>query len=517
MPAESAARRFGGVTRRICVLGEWTLESPAHFGGDDGSAAADMCLVRGEDGLPYVPGASIAGALRSYLCQRVMGAAARTKGASLPPEVEGLFGGQRAQGQMSRLFVFDAHPATRSLGKLRGGSGCAVRDGVRLDDISGLAVDGAKFDTEVIERGVGFAVRMECVVREGDDESLLRSSLACVLDALGKGEVALGARTRRGYGRGLVRQWNVREIDPANREDLCSWLAASPCPPEDSGHSFWEGAKRRVAGARELDDQRGSISFSAVLDLETSLLVRQHLEKYSEKGGKAPDVEQVSSGGTPVVPGTSVAGLLRHRMAFIAGSLWGGDGEAVKEVVSRVFGPLHEEGPGRAGVALHAGDIRVDEGRLDDVEPYPQVRVAIDRFTGGALDHALFTEQPVRPKPTGGKLVLRAELAVGESAPKLEAGLLFLAFKDVLMGRAPVGGEASVGRGAIAGGTVAVEAKGPGWSKGGDGWTCVVTRKGDELVAGPEGLAELQALVQAAQAYPPRPSPDTKEAGRDPE
>ena len=57
------------VVRRLYARGTWKLESVAHFGGDE-IGIADMCLLKDAKGNPFIPGASIAGAARSFLARR---------------------------------------------------------------------------------------------------------------------------------------------------------------------------------------------------------------------------------------------------------------------------------------------------------------------------------------------------------------------------------------------------------------------------------------------------------------
>jgi hypothetical protein len=70
--------------------------------------------------------------------------------------------------------------------------------------------------------------------------------------------------------------------------------------------------------------------------------------------------------------------------------------------------------------------------------------VAIDRFTQGAVDTALFDEQT----EVGGRAVVRLELRDPREG---ELGLVLLVVKDLLDGVVPVGGTSSVGRGVLRG------------------------------------------------------------------
>ena len=88
--------------------------------------------------------------------------------------------------------------------------------------------------------------------------------------------------------------------------------------------------------------------------------------------------------------------------------------------------------------------LLVGEARITGGRTLVQSRVSIDRFTGGALDTALFNEAP----QFGGAVTLSLEL---RNPADHELGLLLLLIKDLWTGDLPIGGEASVGRGRLRG------------------------------------------------------------------
>jgi CRISPR/Cas system CSM-associated protein Csm3 (group 7 of RAMP superfamily) len=76
-----------------------------------------------------------------------------------------------------------------------------------------------------------------------------------------------------------------------------------------------------------------------------------------------------------------------------------------------------------------------------------QNRVAIDRFTGGAYETALFSEQPIFGGPDS-RLTIRLRII---NPKDYEIGLLLLLLKDLWTGDLALGGESSVGRGRLQG------------------------------------------------------------------
>ena len=431
------------VIRRLYARGTWVLESAAHFGGDD-LYTADMCLLRDGDGRPFIPGASVAGAAQDHLARRLYPWALYKKDADHPP----LFGGldpskKKDVGRMmSPLFVADAKCVCFTT---------SVRDGVRIDPVSGVAADKARFDVEVLEPGSEFELRLECLIREGDGEQELRDQLRAVLRAFTDGEVRLGARTGRGSGRGRVGSWEIRDLDMGVPDDVLAWLSNNPwirpAPKDDTGDLP--------------EDMRSYFAIRAKLSLRTSLLIRSASEKPDD-----PDMVHLSSGGKAVVPGTSMAGAIRHRAGVIMRTLGWSDTYA-EWLLAEMFGPVHEgdKKPGR-GVGLWASRVRVEERKVSNVDSYLQERVAINRFTGGSLDQALFDERPVRPvregdEEQGGQVHVLCDLVL-EEPHDAEAGLLLLVLRDMWYGRLPIGGEVGVGRGTLQGVSADLEWRGAG-------------------------------------------------------
>ena len=72
MATKRTQHRF--ITERWVVTGTLLLETPSHFGNGDADALTDMPLLVDEvDHEPFLPGTSIAGALRNYLRERALG------------------------------------------------------------------------------------------------------------------------------------------------------------------------------------------------------------------------------------------------------------------------------------------------------------------------------------------------------------------------------------------------------------------------------------------------------------
>jgi len=223
------------IVERIVVEGDLELLTPAHFGSGDTEGPADMSLLRDAyDGSALLPGASIAGALRNYWRERTRGCDAEAKDSYL-------FGAKRGakeemKGSQSLLIVEDAIGPQPQV---------ELRDGVRIDGRARTAKEGKLFDIEVLRVGTRFPLRLELLIPVGQRERLCQN-LALALQGFELGEIGLGARKRRGFGRCRVQEWRVWRYDLTAPNGLLAWLAEGrgwqdlPVVPVIEGNSLAE-------------------------------------------------------------------------------------------------------------------------------------------------------------------------------------------------------------------------------------------------------------------------------------
>lgn len=395
------------IIKRIYARGQWLLKAPAHFGGDSWGPF-DMALVRDADGNPFIPGSSIAGASRSYLTKRL----------GETNKVSSLFGGGGDNGYMSSIIVRDARLCDDHYKKVT-----ISRDGIVIDSRTGTAMDNKKFIMEAVDAGRKFELEFELILRDGDED--LEDYFYFLLKAFQGGDIRLGARTRRGYGRGEVSAWDVRALSMNRHDHVMAWLKGDP----------WDidFAVVHLPIEDPIYDNRSWFKVRIDLSLKTSLLIRGNVEEPN-----APDVIHVHSNGNPVIPGPSIAGAMRNRALRIVNTLNIAEGK-----MEILFGPMEGEGK-----ELWSSKLIIEEARLKGVKFMAQARVAIDRFTGGALHSALFDEAAVWPEKKGPHLSL--ELSIEEPEDD-EIGLLLLLIKDLYLGDLPIGGGIGIGRGVFIG------------------------------------------------------------------
>jgi CRISPR/Cas system CSM-associated protein Csm3 (group 7 of RAMP superfamily) len=162
----------------------------------------------------------------------------------------------------------------------------------------------------------------------------------------------------------------------------------------------------------------------------------------------------------PILSGTSLAGVMRGQALRIARTV-SNDEELANRFVRNLFGYMPADRTDHDKVK-RASKVTVSETPIVGGTKLVQSRVAIDRFTGGALESALFEEQPV----FGGQVTLKFSI---KDPSEAEVGLLLLVLKDLWTGFIPIGGEASVGRGRLCGRHALICHNGQKWQLQADG------------------------------------------------
>ncbi|HIJ96601.1 MAG TPA: hypothetical protein HPP94_12855 [Desulfuromonadales bacterium] len=415
-------------------------------GGSD--FIADDCFVADANGLPLLPGSSLAGVLRHEFEKRYSGT------------VDSLFGWQiKADGAGSRLSVSCGciHGSSdvpvegrlpfaqlRSDAVLRHSMNSMPRDHVRITD-RGTAADTGKFDEKVVAAGNRFTFEL---MLEGTAED--ETAWENLLNILALPEFRIGGKSRRGFGAFKIISVTTNRFDLRNTEDFKKFCA------------YPVQLSRKITG----DDYTPTPVSSAP---SASLFITP--EAFWMIGGGAGDdkadmnpvnesriVWDINGNGTVAptqfyMPGSSVKGALSHRTAFYHNAARGvfadrgADPESVtgeaNGAVKELFGSCKEGDEGRRGCIL-ISDLFISPTHVQKIVNH----VSIDRFTGGARDGILFSEQPLYK---GNRMKL--ELVVCDSKEiSIEARTaLKKALDDLVSGRLPLGAGAGRGNGFFSG------------------------------------------------------------------
>ena len=362
-----------------------TLLSPLSIGSSN-SESTDRDIVLDSRGKPVIPATAIAGVFRA-LCP--------TK-----KEKEELFGEidkyeydekTRESKKISdfhktELYFYDA--------ELIKNSSKTVRDSVALNQYKS-AKDGAKFDFEIVETGAVFIGYVEA--RNEDAYKKFKNLLP--------DKLYLGTKNTRGYG--CVGVEYQEEI--FKKEDTDRWLDF-----DMFSVLSWKWEK-----PQKTDDSR-TIKLSLKQKQNSGLSIRQ----YSTESDKADSIPLMLRDKTPVIPGTSWAGMFRSHITKLNLAL----------DIENTFGYVKEKTSAKS-------KIRFSESQIKNAVQKQLTRNAIDRFTNGTKDGALFTEVTVYNGTT--ELEISIEKNICENIKSALAAAVF----DLHNGYAAVGGLTSIGRG----------------------------------------------------------------------
>ena len=172
-------------------------------GIDDG--ITDILVLKDKNGKAFIPGTSVAGVLRS-----------RINSIYDDKAEEKLFGSVETEnGNQSMVNISDIVLENAEV---------INRDGIKIDPVTGVSVEGAKYDFEAIDRGAEGTLKIEITVRKNDlvdenmpiisykhndfatDGDIYGEMAATLADILTTG-INVGALTTKGFGR-------IKSIEP---------------------------------------------------------------------------------------------------------------------------------------------------------------------------------------------------------------------------------------------------------------------------------------------------------------
>lgn len=396
---------MNAIVKRNVFLVRTRLSAPLSLAsGEDAWTDAD--ILRDADGQPFVPGSSLAGAVRSYLAKE-----------KDEPCLMGYAAGASA-GAMSSLFISDMTFETETV--------TGVRDGVALDRHK-IAVDGSKYDREILEAGAEGYFYMELVVRQKDDEAQMDADIARICRGIQQGEIRLGSKKTRGMGKFEITGFSVKTYEKETYLEYADAYAKET----------WVNAKDELVDwLAKADREDRMVHIVVPLQLKGGISIRRYAAKKNE-----PDFVQLTDHGVPVIPGSSFAGAIRHRTEQILrgletqGVVWP---IPIDEIISTTFGYV-------LGDRACASNVIIGEAEIRGAKPLTMVRTGISRFEAAVKQGALYKE---RTYVDG---TLQLEIAVRKADLPEDTGwilgILLLAVKDLQHGFLAVGGQTAIGRG----------------------------------------------------------------------
>ena len=298
--------------------------TPMRIGSGNAGLLIDQLVVRDANGLPYIPGASLAGVIRHSLDNMD----------DFKPQINQLFGFQKDKitdkdkeedkGQGSRIVFSPALMVAENGIKVHEGlegipfekeyyqhyqdDFLPERDHVKIDH-RGVATMHAKYEEQVVFKGTRFVFEMELTGTAND-----APTWKAMLDLLCQPTFRVGAGTRKGLGDLAVIQMQQATFDLSNKDKLKAYLNISsslniPFAP-------WEKVEEVkldnswTAYQLELSPENFFLFGSGLQDADADETPKTE-KTVCYKDGKAIVKEEQL-----LIPATSIKGTLSHRVAF---------------------------------------------------------------------------------------------------------------------------------------------------------------------------------------------------------
>ena len=407
-----------------------TCREPLHIG--DAVGTREEVLVHPIDEMPFIQATSLAGVFRDYFV-RAQGAA----------QAAGLFGVSRRDGEAalgdsggaSRVRFTDGTFVTEEKGILM-----ELRPRLAINRATGTCSESMVKGTDrssghkFIMEYVGAGARFQFSVYLYDPG--YQEDVEDIFAALNSENIQFGGQKSNGCGYVRIDRLERAVFDMKKAEDRRNWAEEDSLPAggyEDitkalpSGSGYRKAYEITVAGRTEGEMLVKGI---AVMDEDEN----------------APDaVNMKNARGEYIIPGSSLKGAVRSQMERIASWL------GCEEVIQETFGCAAEaDGRGTAGnIAFF--DTVVGKA-ADNDRAAVRHRIHIDKFTGGVMERALFSEKNV-----SGEMKLRITVS-DKNTPDRSCALLLLALRDLAIGVMSLGSGYNIGKGIMEVDTITVTA-----------------------------------------------------------
>lgn len=458
-------------------------KAPLSIGSGNKTIKTDSLVLRDVNGLPFIPGTTIAGLLRHSLDKN---------------EREILMGSQK---EGSRLIITEARMLDEN-GKALDGmlsekelntdflshfrKQMTIRQHVRISH-KGTAEKHGKFDEEVVLKGTRFCFEMEMIpnsIAFSKCKELIR-----LLQVLSSDVFRIGSGSRSGFGEISVISIKAKGVNLTIPEQRKWYLEKSSSLSEE-----WEGCKEhhltkpslkgwteyKIEGLQPVDFMLFGSGFGN--DQGDMTFVRESFVKWDNDKAKIKHGSEKQADGREqvnviLIPASSIKGALAHRVAFHYNKKVGnvimsdgviGTGKTAEEVtgkknpaVKAIFGSEGEKNE----KTQEMEDKQRGNFLMSDIikSPNPTTQpkilnhVSIDRFTGGAIDGALFSEETLYANSECFEFTMfvneQAFKDIVEKEEKVKGeniqDALETALQDICTGMLPLGGGVNRGNGSF--------------------------------------------------------------------
>ena len=448
--------KFSEYTHRFLARFVIEAKNPLAVGSGEKDILTDALVATDVNGLPYIPGTAIAGVVRHMLEHEGY-------------KTDGFFGFQKGNDGCGSEIIFTEGRILNSKGEVIDGlnleatddellkfyTELPIRQHVRINEKGVADKDSAgKFDEQVCFAGTRFCFEMEMVAKDADESSFDKA-----LEQIQNKTFRIGGGTRCGFGEIEVVDIQTRNLDLTEEDQRNVYLGKSSALNSD----FWS---KTYTQPDNDENTQGWTKYELHLHPEDFFLFGSgfgddevDMTPVKEKKVIWKDGKGEMSDELVLIPATSVKGALAHRVAFYWNKkhdYYAGDERAKvgkdNPAVQALFGSEGEKDEkdnnkmkNQLRGNLLFSDVIEDKKFEDKILNH----VAIDRFTGGAIDGALFSEKTTYGKGYEFTLTILAKEDAMKDDKVRES--LEAAMEDLCKGLLPLGGGVNRGNGVFTG------------------------------------------------------------------
>lgn len=443
--------------KKIRFLAKITLQckTPLKISSGHSDFFTDSPIQKDPNGLPLILGTSITGVLRDRF---------RKVFKDKEDEIFGFQKEKENEGQGSSLIVSNALLCDKNKEVVEGIGfeknnfienylSLPLRDHVAISG-KGIAEQGAKFDEEVVYKGSRFTFELELI-----SDGISHQEWHNILCSIQEDDFRLGGGTTKGFGSFESVEIKTRVLNLEDESELEEYINKSSSLNDDRFQ--WKAFKP------DDDNLYKSKSAKYTLKIKPDDFFMFGSGFGDSDSDNTPKKEKVvvweNSGGKfldeiVLIPASSIKGALAHRTAFYynkqneifadkitnPGDYLGENNEAVKTI----FGHKKEIAGDKKRELGQKGKILISDCFKKDSDKEKVFdHVAIDRFTGGAMEGALFQEKTIADDGEEYTVEILLENGIDEKVLKAFESAL----RDITTGMLPLGGVTTKGHGIFTG------------------------------------------------------------------
>lgn len=433
-------------------IGRFIVEAqtPLYVGSGLGSLIKDALVQKDVNGYPMIPGSSIAGVLR-HLYQ------SKHKDQN---KTDKIFGSSKdadnANGSLLKIsaahMILNGGFVSEGLRDVKQHETdirfqeLPIRQHVRIND-KGAAEENGLFDNEIVYKGARYMFEIEL---KGTEEYMTYWDE--IFAILSGEQLRVGSGSRNGYGKLQLVEHYIKKFDLRQANDFNAYLNYDPSfnsklPFESSSSNTERSQTSQLHYKLELIPDSffifGEGSGDNDVDnkpLEEEVIIYQDAEMKFET--------------QTVIPATSIKGAIAHRVAFhynknkeLFADKENSPCLSINPAVIALFGTAGPQASEAQAGHVYINDCYLAEDEISNTTIFNHV--AIDRFTGGALEGALFNEKVSFLLKDNMILSIIVDQHPDVNEVVLEA--LEESLKDITKGLLPLGGMTTKGHGMFTG------------------------------------------------------------------